>query len=100
MINIYYPGMREKVDVDFTLMELCSSVEILILIKIQSNINVLLDKGSDPVQVCLWPAVVCKFFTLCRKDFTTGVQVTMKVRLLKLGAVKQGRAEHRSNRRA
>ena len=36
----------------------------------------------------IWP-VVCGFLTLCRKDFTTQVQVILRVRLLELGVVKQ-----------
>ena len=43
----------------------------------------------SPERACLGPAVVCGFLTSCRKDFTTGVQVAMKMHLLKLGTVKQ-----------
>ena len=48
--------------------------------------------GPGPEQGCLGPAVLCGFLTSCRKDFTTPVQVSMRVRVLKLGTVKQGRA--------
>ena len=58
-------------------------------------------QGPGPEWVCPGPAVACGFLTSCRKDFTTRVQVTMRLNLLKLGTVKQGRAEHRrSNTRA
>ena len=44
---------------------------------------------------------MCGFLTLRRKDFMTQAQATMRIHLLKLGTVKQGRAGHRgSNRRA
>ena len=48
-------------------------------------------QGSGPEGVCRGPAVVCAFLTSCRKDFTTRVQVTIRIHLLKLGTVKQGR---------
>ena len=58
------------------------------------------DKGPGPERVCLGPAVMCGFLTSCRKDFTIRVQVTLRIDLLKLGTMKQGRAYHRgSNRR-
>ena len=36
--------------------------------------------------------VVCGFFKLCMKDFTTQIQTTIRVCLLKQRPVKQGRA--------
>ena len=42
--------------------------------------------------VCLRLAVACGFLTSCRKDFTIRVQVTLRIDLLKLGTMKQGRA--------
>ena len=35
------------------------------------------------------PPIVCGFLTSCRKDFTARVQVILRVRLLRLGTVKQ-----------
>ena len=58
-------------------------------------------QGPGPEWVCPGPAVECRSLTSCRKDFTARVLATMKIHLLKLGTVKQGRAGHRrSNRRA
>ena len=37
-------------------------------------------------------SVVYQFFTSCQKDFTTGIQVILRICFLKLGTVKQGRA--------
>ena len=54
------------------------------------DFRVLPDRGPAPEWVWLWPAVVCGFLSLCRKNFTTRVQVTDYS--LKLGTVKQGRA--------
>ena len=57
-------------------------------------------RGPGSKQVCLGPASSVLFLTLCRKDFTTRVQVIMRVCLLKLGTVKQGMSEYRRcNRR-
>ena len=44
-----------------------------------------------PLWICLGLAVVCGFLISCRKLFTTEVQVTMRIHLLKLGTGKQGR---------
>lgn len=41
-------------------------------------------EGPDPERICLGPPVVCELLTSCRKDFTTGVQVTRRMHLLKL----------------
>ena len=43
--------------------------------------------------------VACGFLTLCRKDFTTLIQVILRVCLLKLGRVKQRKGcDSRNNR--
>ena len=44
------------------------------------------------IKACLGPAVVCGFLTSGRTDFIMWVRVIMRVCLLKLGTVKQGRA--------
>ena len=49
-------------------------------------------QGSAPERVCLGQLVVCGLLTSCRRDFTTPVQVTVRVCLLKLGTVKQGKS--------
>ena len=49
-------------------------------------------QGLGSEQDCLGPAVLCRFLPLPRKHFTTQVQVTMRMCLLKLGTVEQGRA--------
>lgn len=49
----------------------------------------LLERGPGPKLV--YRPVVCGFLSWYRKDFTIGVQVIMRVNLLKLGIVKQGR---------
>ena len=59
----------------------------------------LLDRGLA-LYVFMGPAVVCGFLTSCRKDFTTQVQVNVRMHLLKLGMAKQGRAQNRGNKRA
>lgn len=47
------------------------------------------DRGAaGPGPVCLEGPRVCGFVTLC-EDFTTGVQVTVRARLLRLRRVKQ-----------
>ena len=47
-------------------------------------------QGFGPKPVCLGPVVVCGFLTWCRKDFTTRVQVTVRIHLLKLGQWNKG----------
>ena len=53
--------------------------------------DTLTGQRPGPEWVCLELAVVGGFLTLCRKDFTTGVWVTMRTHLLKLRTMKQGR---------
>ena len=56
-------------------------------------------QGPGPEWVCLGPVVACGFLILCKKDFTTRVQVTVRIHLLKLETVKQGNAQHRRTNR-
>ena len=42
-------------------------------------------QGPGPERVCLGPVVVCAFLYLCRKDFTTRVQVIMKMHFFEAG---------------
>ena len=36
-------------------------------------------EGPGSVWVCLGPVAVCRFLISCRKDFTTGVDMTMRI---------------------
>ena len=63
-------------------------------------VRVLLDRGVAQSGAAQGRLVVCGFLLSCRKDFTTRVQVAIRVRLLELGTVRQGRAScRRSNGR-
>ena len=46
------------------------------------------EKGPGPERLCLEPAVVGGFLTLCRKDFSAQVRVTTRIHLLNLGSIK------------
>ena len=48
-------------------------------------------QGPGPEWICPGPAGSVWVLDFSRKDFTTGVQETMRVHLLMLGTVKQGR---------
>ena len=56
------------------------------------GLEMLPDKGPGPEWVCLGLVAVCEFLTFCRKDFTTPVQVTVRIHLLRLGAGKKEEA--------
>lgn len=49
---------------------------ISISFQVNSFVN---EQGPDPEWGCLVPAVVYRFMTLCKKDLTTQVQLTMRI---------------------
>ena len=96
----YFPGSNVYMlcTMSKMLYPCCFLYSIIVLvwpIRLLGEVNskwIVTRQEPGPAWVCIEPAIVRGFLTSCRKDFTTRVQVTIRIHLLKLGTVKQGRA--------